>query len=511
MIIFEVDPDLWIHPNDSVVVTLNAGEIVLSDAFSAGITLRFPRITRVRQGADSKDASDIESEEGLREKYWEVQNSRSNSAGSAASVNLGSPSKSGAPVSGTCRFLTERQYQESLKRKRVTSRKSKPTILVPIPETDVVSSRILDGLSFAVLGNSGFTVSDGSVERDEAEEHGWSDKLHHFSGAPSLIQFIKQHGGKYKISVDHDCTFVLGGSVNDPKVVTYIAAIDNARRQTALCVHKSTTKKGQELAKIGSSGGVLRWSFVVSLVYRWLSANHTGQESIVTTDPSFVSPTVLDYLVQPRSQENADLVDRSLYECSISSISKMRQAISMVEMKQAKSRTDKSARNWRYCCIEQLDESERWIAGCNVQKFWPYQKDMASRPRVVLYPDVFDHDLGLTLESSVTPDIEDSRWAQVSSSLPTTLTLSVLPLARVMGAFVTSSLHDGVTHVLCNLSSPHNEVVYEEIIEMNVFVDSKRASELCKRLQELNRIRVRGILVTFVSPSWVRKRCWTPR
>jgi hypothetical protein len=505
----DVDPDLWIHPNDSVVVTLNAGEIVLSDAFSAGITLRFPRITRVRQGADSKNASDIESEESLREKYLEVQNSRSSAAGSTATMNLGSPSRSGA--SGTCRFLTETQYQESLKRKRVMSRKSKPLILVPVPETDVVLSNILAGLSFAVLGTKGFTVKDGSIESDEAQEYGWSDKLYLFSGATSLIQFIKQHGGKYKISVDHDCSFVLGGSANDPKVVTYVAAIDNARKQTALSVHKSTTKKGQELAKIGSSGGVLRWSFVVSLVYRWLAANHSLQESIVAADPSFLSPTILDYLVQPHSKENNELVDTSLYECNLTSTSKMRQAIAIVKKNQAKSLSHSSARltNWRYCCIEQLNESERWIAGCKVQTLWPYKRGKNSESRVVLYPDVFHQDLGQILESTVTPEIEESRWTKVSSSPTTNWFLSVLPLARVMGAFVTSNLHDGVTHVLCDLSFPHVEIHYVENIDMNVFVDSQRASDLCKRLFELNNIRVHKNAIKLVSPNWVRKRCWT--
>lgn len=424
-------------------------------------------------------------------------------------MNLGSPSRGGA--SGTCRFLTERQYQESLKRKRVLSRKSKPLILVPIPEAEIVLSSILDGLSFAVLGNSGFTVKEGTIESDEAQEHGWSDKVHLFSGATSLIQFIKEHGGKYKISVDHDCTFVLGGSANDPKVVTYVAAIDNARRQTALCLHKNTTKKAQELAKIGSSEGVLRWSFVVSLVYRWLAAGHNVQESIAAIDPSFMSPTILDYVAQPRLQERYNLVDTRLYECNLTSTSKMRQAIAIFKKDQVKSHSDRPARltNWRNCCYEQLNESERWIAGCKVQIFWPYKKDEDSQSRVVLYPDVFDHDLGLTLECSVTSDIEELRWTKVSSSSETNWALSVLPLARAMGAFVTFNLHDGVTHVLCDLSYPHNEIHYVENIDMNVFVDSQRASDLCKRLQELSSVRLHQNEVKFVSPNWIRKRCWS--
>eukprot|EP00804_Cyclotella_cryptica_P001192 CCRYP_017014-RA/>CCRYP_017014-RA protein AED:0.02 eAED:0.02 QI:1471/0.88/0.9/1/0.55/0.5/10/2775/629 len=41
-------PDLWINPEDSFVLTLNSAEIIASDSMSAGLCLRFPRITSIR-------------------------------------------------------------------------------------------------------------------------------------------------------------------------------------------------------------------------------------------------------------------------------------------------------------------------------------------------------------------------------------------------------------------------------------------------------------------------------
>jgi len=48
-------PDLWISPEDSFVLTILAAEIVSSTAMSAGVTLRFPRIHKIRvDGMDGK-------------------------------------------------------------------------------------------------------------------------------------------------------------------------------------------------------------------------------------------------------------------------------------------------------------------------------------------------------------------------------------------------------------------------------------------------------------------------
>lgn len=60
-------PDLWLRPEDSFVVVLNCGEITLSDEFSAGLSLRFPRITKVRfpRDEDGKPVDQVRPENAL--------------------------------------------------------------------------------------------------------------------------------------------------------------------------------------------------------------------------------------------------------------------------------------------------------------------------------------------------------------------------------------------------------------------------------------------------------------
>jgi hypothetical protein len=513
-----LDPDLWIHPNDSVVVTLNAGEIVVSDAFSAGITLRFPRITKVRKDADSKDPSNIESEENLREKYWDVQNSRSNASVGSSSIQLGSPDR--IRQATPCRFLTEKQYQESLRHRKSTSRKTKQLKFVPIPEAEAVST-ILNGISFSVLGGTGYTLVDGTIEFDEAKEYGWYNEAHEFTEAKSIIMFIKKHGGKYKISVDNDCTFVLGGNINDSKVVTYVRAIEHARLQLATFSHKATSKKGQEMASIARSEGVLRWTFAVSLVYRWLSMNHTTHQSIIETDPDFIKPSIFDYLVRPSPpiHENGIVqgIDNALYESNISTVSKMRRALELIG-KSLQRPSDNSgkkvhSKTWRDICMEKLNKSERWIASCKVQTLWSYSKNstMPSIP-IIIYPDIFSNGYGNILECDISDEITQSRWDDhIEPDLANDLIMSVLPLLRVMGAFITTDLHIGVTHILCNLIDPvlHDEIIYHERIDASIFVDQPKGTKLLQRLNEV--YGEKGLnfgKVTLISPHWVRKRKW---
>ena len=528
--IHNADPDLWIHPNDSAVVTLNAGEIVVSDSFSAGITLRFPRITKVRYDADSKDPSNIESEESLREKYWEVQKGRSNaSVESNITISLGSPDRNriGAP----CRFLTEQQYQESLRHRKSTSRRTKQQKFVAVPKAEVIST-ILNGISFSVLGGTGYSLVEGTIEYDEAIEQGWMANAKEFYDDKSVIQFLIKHGGKYKISVDHDCTFVLGGNRNDSKVVTYIRAIEHARLQSATFSHKATSKKGKELANIARSEGVLRWTFVVSLVYRWLQTNHNTTESILTTDPDFMKPSVLDFLVRPKPVAQGDeatpQIDPSLYQTNLSSISKMRRALEIVPTVHSNvdcnnqqecsmsSSSSSSSKHWRDLCMEQLSESDRWIAASPVTCLWPYRgKGMTSsssssnRPEpsiMVVYPDIFH---GIDAASS-------------SHLLTNDWIASALPLLRVMGAFISKELTNDVTHILCDLSDPKDEVVYQnhhqqhstknEQTLVSVFVDQNQGLTLLERLQNHDRWDSSSSGnkdVTFISPRWVRKRKWS--
>jgi hypothetical protein len=89
--------------------------------------------------------------------------------------------------------------------------------------------------------------------------------------------------------------------------------------------------------------------------------------------------------------------------------------------------------------------------------------------------------------------------------------MSVLPLLRVMGAFITTDLHIGVTHILCNLIDPvlHDEIIYHERIDASIFVDQPKGTKLLQRLNEV--YGEKGLnfgKVTLISPHWVRKRKW---
>lgn len=53
-------PDVWIKPNDSVVVSVKAASVSISDQFRMGITLRFPRFKRLRMDRSWDSALSIQ-------------------------------------------------------------------------------------------------------------------------------------------------------------------------------------------------------------------------------------------------------------------------------------------------------------------------------------------------------------------------------------------------------------------------------------------------------------------
>lgn len=498
-----------------MVVTLNAGEIVVSDVFSAGITLRFPRITKVRTGADSKDVSDIESEESLREKYWDVQKSRSNTTAGFASISLGSPTR--VEKGTSCRFLTEKQYHESFRKRRVVSRRAKSIKSIDIPDVEVVSN-ILNGVSVAILGGSGFVLTNGTLEYDEAQEEGWQGDVDQFTNVRSLIKFIKAHSGKYKISVDSECTFILGGNINDAKVANYIRSIEHARTQSSMFSHKATSKKGKEIASIARSDGVLRWTFIVSLVHRWLATGHRLQDAIVDINPDFAKPTIIDYLVRPKPLVQVDIlcppIDERLYEADLTSVTKMRRALDIVKVSKSTSSPHLTPSTWSRTCMDKLTEAERWIAASKRQILWPYGRDYIGQSlTVTVYPDIFsgqdcnDDDCEFDSYTDFSPDGTKFRGSKiVSSNLTSDWILSVVPLLRVMGAFLATNLHLGVTHVLCDIIEV--EIEYSSRVDDSIFSNRNQGVRLLHRLKQLDTERLGIGKVMLISPNWVRKRKW---
>ncbi|KAL3464202.1 hypothetical protein BJX64DRAFT_286626 [Aspergillus heterothallicus] len=77
-------PDMWIKPEDSVVLCVKAASVSVSDQFRIGLTLRFPRFKRLRMDKDWKSALSVQEflnlkscvEQEHREKEFNVENFR---------------------------------------------------------------------------------------------------------------------------------------------------------------------------------------------------------------------------------------------------------------------------------------------------------------------------------------------------------------------------------------------------------------------------------------------------
>lgn len=80
-------PDVWIKPEDSIVICVKAASVSVSDQFRIGLTLRFPRFKRLRTDKDWQSAlsvqefldlkSNVEQEhKEHKEKEFSVDNSR---------------------------------------------------------------------------------------------------------------------------------------------------------------------------------------------------------------------------------------------------------------------------------------------------------------------------------------------------------------------------------------------------------------------------------------------------
>jgi DNA ligase-4 len=77
-------PDVWIRPDESVVLCVKAASVTVSDQFRIGLTVRFPRFKRLRMDKDWQSALSVQefmdlktnAEREHREKEFKVDNSR---------------------------------------------------------------------------------------------------------------------------------------------------------------------------------------------------------------------------------------------------------------------------------------------------------------------------------------------------------------------------------------------------------------------------------------------------
>jgi hypothetical protein len=248
---------------------------------------------------------------------------------------------------------------------------------------------------------------------------------------------------------------------------------------------------------------------VYSLVHDWLSSGHTMEESIQDKDPTRLLPSILDYLAVPSGHhDSGDSFDPRLFEADLSHVSKMRRALNIAEEIRGREPSIQASvtPNWRSEGMEHLEEEDRWVVACEQQTLWPYSRIREPQGRIVLYPDIYD-DVGAPLLKLVTSESDGDRLKHLSGDLRSSWLSSVLPVARVMGAFVVSHLHDGVTHVLCDLADDKDEIVFDGSVKETVFFDCHRGRKVLTRLSESeNGGHPRNVML--IAPGWIRKRKW---
>lgn len=229
-------PDLWINPEDSFVLTLNSAEIIASGSMSAGLGLRFPRITSIRaegfpQGPKPHD--EVQTFTELAGMFIENDHD-------ADPMQFDSQAEIEAS-----RFLTAKQLESSGKQKK-QSKSRKQTAEVKtfsIPEVDNLLSHALDGLTFTVLPGS-YCLQNDAFAAAEARENGWEEEANSVTSREDVIRFVKSHGGKCELSSHTGSDFILGGKIDDPKVAIYQDLIAATNEDHMIC---TTTKRDAQV------------------------------------------------------------------------------------------------------------------------------------------------------------------------------------------------------------------------------------------------------------------------
>lgn len=474
-------PDLWIHPHKSRIITLNAGEIVASDAFSAGITLRFPRVTALRERSE-KPVGEIESEYSLWVIFKETLHRRS-SSGNRPVGDVGAISMHPEDFS-LCRFLTEEQYVSSKRQSRKLTSSRKRFHVVTAPVDEMPTTNTLQGIHFTVLDGT-YILDESEIDEDEAMQLQWLGEAKKVESSLDVSCFIKRHSGLVLINPD-DRAYVLGGRKDDPKVLSYIDAIEKAAARVAQ--RKSRTPQTATAARderIASSRGVLRWHFAYLLVYR-------KQMKILETqrEENTNQPSILDYLARPRKVNRDSCEDLVSDLCSetIPTVGYLKRALAVIH----RSFPERiPPLEWQNRALHELLPTERWIVRTRRQKLWPYKsRSQTDKPLTVVYPDVDSN----AQNESVLPLGEHHTHDRIES---------VVPLVKVMGGRISYDLGVDVTHVLCDLGIAEEMIEYTRDLTHDIFLDKDRGHHLLDRLSSLVPSKSGSILL--VSPQWIRK------
>ncbi|CAJ1953471.1 unnamed protein product [Cylindrotheca closterium] len=502
-------PDMWINPEDSVVLTIEGQELITTDEYSAGVCLRFPKIIKIRldEMEGAKAANEVESDRDLWDTYITTIRQREETSklmeSSQFSQSLAMPDR--AAVSR--RFLTPEEFKSKTKK-----RKRKAQIL-PSSKVPKVSAKtkILSGYMFAFLDGK-YSLDPESLDAKAAKEEGWYELATNCKGKEHVMEFIQSHGGKVKVGPQVGDKFVLGGRETDARVVHYMKAIRNAREQVRTATTKS--KKTEELMRMAESEGVLKWIFVYSIVHRWINERKASVEneemlpSIKETDPSVLVPKAHHYLTRDALAEIDSIQD--IFDLDTSDLTETDFERALLDIAKQFDDFDAPWQNksfWLGLLNDNEDNSKEMFE----KVFWPIDWGVTNRCQVVVFPHVYnDIQIDQVDPKEGLADANSDYWDEVEKEGKLDATsdcvLSTLPLARGMGAIVSSSFNAQVTHIICDLKENIDGIIStsdEAGIGEEIFRDAEKWKCL---LPHLKSVVDTNTDVKLVSPAWIRKQ-----
>ena len=500
-------PDLWIDPDDSVVLTIYGQELVESEDYSAGISLRFARISKIRHASidgDEKSASEANTEDELRQIYVENLLRRGEATGELSPFRS---TNNQVIRSKECRFITPEAFGRKKKRRKrnVAVSPSK------VPKVKSRETNALKGVKFTVLEGN-YSFDSNSLEGQESKDQGWLREALRVRSKEDVMAFILRHGGTIMVSAEGNDTFILGGQEQDARVITYMKAIEYAKFQR---ITKPKTKKEKQLQMMAANIGVLKWHFVFSLVHRWMSKYYDNSKSmnenedgrsIRETDESMLNPRAHHYLVKNDEKGNAleDIFD-------INDDAKTTKLDLMRALQECAGSTTKAPVRvpWQVRESYGTQVEDRWVFASQHRIKWNLGAEGSSvdRNKVVIYPDIFRSGFGSNNEDEYINEVrsgrKSERWQDLLDESCDSI-LASLPLARAMGALVTPHLHKGVSHILCDMKGGDDYIVYDTNSSVDFCRDIRRYEILLGRIESIG---LRGPL-NFVSPDWIRSK-WT--
>jgi len=483
-------PDIWIRPEDCFVVTLNSAEFISSKAMQSGFTLRFPRVDRYRSVAlgDPKTHSECESYRELRLLYDEQE------AAKKERVTFGTQDSV-----ATSRFLTAKELAQSGKLDNLRSSGKRQVNLHSIPSQSEINatSNLLKGYYFCVLPGN-YSLSD-ELDIAEAKQTGWFGLAHKVSSRLDVVKFIQSHGGVVQLTANASSDYIIGGQSSDAKVVALAALIASSKSTDAI-----------------GGRGILRWTVAYALIFKAQQLVDDSSCFIKTIRIHF--PELLltmrssDYLTMPTTsaavfKETEDSYGVPIHsECSPSEFVRGLNTI-------GGHKGGKTSSPW-YSLAEDFDERHRWMFSMEKQTLWPYASSATAhlpsdQNYCVFYPDFFDT-LGLEDESEVKRTLlKDStrrRWDSVDDSCEIA---SSVPLVRAMGALVSCHLHNGITHILCELKGRKCLRWSPRIAPQKVFVDPVRGAMIQERvlsIADTASMMKTPFQILLVTPDWVEEQ-----